>query len=43
MTSEGEDGTASFVVELSEFNTSFDISPPPADQVIEGEDVPFFQ
>jgi hypothetical protein len=43
VTSEGEDGTASFVVELSEYNTSFDISPPPADQVIEGEDVPFFQ
>jgi hypothetical protein len=41
--SEGEDGEASFVVELSDYNASFDISPPPADQVIEGEDIPFFQ
>lgn len=43
VTSEGEDGTASFVVQLSDYNSSFDISPPPADQVIEGEDIPFFQ
>jgi hypothetical protein len=41
--SEGEDGTASFVVELSNYNASFNISPPPADQVIEAEDIPFFQ
>jgi hypothetical protein len=30
-------------VELSDYNASFDISPPPADQVIEGEDIPLFQ
>jgi hypothetical protein len=43
MTSEGEDGTASMAVELSDYNASFDINPPPADQVIEGEDIPLFQ
>jgi hypothetical protein len=30
-------------VVLSDYNASFDINPPPADQVIEGEDIPLFQ
>ncbi len=41
--SEGDAGEATMALELSEFNTAFDISPPPADQVIEAEDFPFFQ
>ena len=40
--SEGENGNASVTVDLSEYNTSFDITAPPADQVIEAEDFPFF-
>jgi hypothetical protein len=40
--SEGDDGNASVTVDLSEYNTAFDISAPPADQVIEAEDFPFF-
>ncbi len=40
--SEGENGNASVTVDLSEYNTAFDITAPPADQVIEAEDFPFF-
>jgi hypothetical protein len=43
VSSEGDAGEASFTAELSEFNTAFDISAPPADQVIEGDDFPLFQ
>ena len=43
MTSEGESGAASMSLELSDYNTAFDISAPPADQVTEGEDFPLFQ
>jgi LppX_LprAFG lipoprotein len=43
MSSEGDTGEASMRLELSEYNTAFDISAPPADEVIEGEDFPFFQ
>jgi hypothetical protein len=43
VSSDGENGEASMRLQLSEYNTSFDISAPPADQVIEGEDFPFFQ
>ncbi|RPH31389.1 MAG: LppX_LprAFG lipoprotein [Chloroflexi bacterium] len=41
--SEGDAGEATMTLDLSEFNTSFDISPPPADQTIEAEDFPFLQ
>jgi hypothetical protein len=40
--SEGEAGAASFTVDFNEYDTAFDISAPPADQVIEAEDFPFF-
>ena len=43
MASEGDAGEATMTLELSDYNTGFDISPPPADQVIEAEDFPFFQ
>lgn len=42
MSSEGDAGEATMSLELSDFNTPFDISPPPADQVIEAEDFPLF-
>jgi hypothetical protein len=42
-TSEGDAGEATMSLELSDYNASFDISAPPADQVIEGEDFPLFQ
>ena len=43
VSSEGDAGEASFSAELSEYNAAFDISAPPADQVIEGDDFPLFQ
>ncbi len=43
MASEGEGGDASVTLDLSDYNTAFDISAPPADQVIEAEDFPLFQ
>jgi hypothetical protein len=43
VSSEGDAGEASFNAELSGYNTAFDIAAPPADQVIEGDDIPFFQ
>jgi hypothetical protein len=43
VSSGSEDGTARMALELSEYNTAFAISPPPADQVIEAEDIPLFQ
>ncbi len=43
MASEGEGGDASVTLDLSEYDTAFDITAPPADQVIEAEDFPLFQ
>ena len=43
MASEGETGTASVTLDLSEYNTAFIITAPPADQVIEADDFSFFQ
>lgn len=41
--SEGEDADASFTIDLSDYNAAFDITAPPADQVIEADDFPYFQ
>jgi hypothetical protein len=41
--SESESGGASMSLELSDYNTAFDITAPPADQVTEGDDFPLFQ
>jgi hypothetical protein len=43
VSSEGEDGDASVTIDLSDYNAAFDISAPPADQVIEADDFPYFQ
>jgi hypothetical protein len=41
--SEGKSGDVSMTLDLSEYNTAFDITAPPADQVIEAEDFPLFR
>jgi hypothetical protein len=40
--SEGKSGDVSMTLDLSEYNTAFDITAPPADQVTEAEDFPLF-
>jgi hypothetical protein len=40
--SDGKSGDVSMTLDLSEYNTAFDITAPPADQVIEAEDFPLF-
>lgn len=43
VSSDGDAGEATMTLELSDYDTTFDISPPPADQVIEADDFPFFE
>lgn len=42
MSSEGDAGAANMTLDLGDYNAAFDITAPPADQVIEADEFPFF-